>query len=71
MPSFADKYETEATYKHSHHAAVLVEIEGESYWIPDSQIDDDSEIYLNCNMEAGTEATIVMSEWIAEEKGLI
>lgn len=46
-------------------AAILVEIEGEDYWIPKSQIHDDSEVY-----KRDTSGTLVISEWIATEKGL-
>jgi hypothetical protein len=45
--------------------ACLVLIEGEEYWIPQSQIDDDSEVW-----EKNDEGTLVISEWIAEQKGL-
>ncbi|MGD2215169.1 MAG: hypothetical protein PVJ64_00380 [Gemmatimonadales bacterium] len=49
-------------------AAVLVEIDEEEYWIPYSQIHDDSEI---CSQsERGEEGQIIISEWIAEQKGL-
>jgi hypothetical protein len=46
-------------------AALLVEIEGETFWIPKSQIHDDSEVY-----KADTEGTLVIPLWLAEEKGL-
>lgn len=45
--------------------AILVRIEEEEHWIPRSQIDDDSEVY-----EAGHEGELVVSQWIADEKGL-
>ena len=45
-------------------------VEGVEYseplWIPKSQIDDDSEVYA-----AGTSGTLIVSEWIATEKGLL
>jgi hypothetical protein len=47
-------------------AALLVNIEGEEMWIPKSQIDDDSEVY-----KKDTEGTLVITEWIAKQKGLI
>jgi hypothetical protein len=47
-------------------AAILVEIEGEEYWIPKSQIHDDSEVY-----QEGTSGQLVISQWIAEQKGLV
>jgi hypothetical protein len=46
--------------------AIEVDIDGVLYWIPQSQVDDDSEIWEN-----GQEGTLVVSEWIAKEKGLI
>ncbi len=45
--------------------ALLCEIDGAHHWIPQSQIDDDSEIW-----KAGDEGDLVISEWIAIEKGL-
>lgn len=47
-------------------SAVLCEIDGEQIWIPKSQIDDDSEVWEN-----GQEGVLVMTEWIAEQKGLL
>lgn len=47
--------------------ALLVVIEDEEYWIPQSQIDDDSEVYDDNEHREGT---LVISEWIAEKKGL-
>lgn len=35
-------------------------------WIPKSQIDDDSEVY-----KLGTFGKLVITEWIATEKGLV
>jgi len=54
------------TVKRDTEKALLVVIEGEEFWIPKSQIDDDSEVY-----KADTEGTLVITEWIAKEKGLI
>ena len=45
--------------------AILVEIDGEEHWIPLSQIDDDSEVY-----QEGDEGVLVISHWIAVQKGL-
>jgi hypothetical protein len=45
--------------------ALLVEIDGDEHWIPKSQIDDDSEVY-----QEGDEGELVVSLWIAEQKGL-
>ena len=41
-------------------------IDGRGVWIPQSQIDDNSEIW-----EAGDEGTLIISQWIAEQKGLV
>lgn len=46
--------------------AVLVIIEGDEYWIPQSHIDDDSEVW-----KKGDEGTLVITQYIAEKKGLI
>ena len=47
-------------------AALLCNIEGEEIWIPKSQITDDSEVY-----KADTEGDLVITEWLAEQKGLV
>lgn len=48
--------------------AILVEADGfdEPTWIPQSQIDDDSEVYGK-----GDEGTLVISEWFARKQGWI
>lgn len=46
--------------------AILVAIDGKDYWIPQSQVDDDSEVWC-----AGDYGTLVISEWIAEQKGIL
>jgi hypothetical protein len=46
--------------------ALLVIIDEETYWIPKSQIHDDSEVYA-----LGCSGVLVISEWIAEQKGLL
>lgn len=46
-------------------AAILVEIGEEEVWIPKSQIDDDSEVYKD-----GDEGTLVITAWIAKQKGI-
>lgn len=52
---------------HETEAALLCEIDGQQVWIPKSQIDDDSEVY-NAATSGGT---LVVSQWIAEQKGLV
>lgn len=49
--------------------AILVKIKDadeEQYWIPKSQIDDESEVY-----QENDEGKLVISAWIAEQKGLL
>lgn len=48
-------------------AALLCEIEGQEHWIPKSQIHDDSEVY---DGDSNSTGTLVVSEWIAKQKGL-
>ncbi len=49
--------------------ALLIEIDGnEGVWIPKSQIDDDSEVFDD---EANAEGVLIVSEWIAIQKGLV
>lgn len=46
--------------------ALLVAVDGKEVWIPQSQIDDDSEVF-----EVGNRGELVVSQWIAEQKGLV
>jgi hypothetical protein len=46
--------------------AALLVIDGDEYWIPQSQIEDESEVW-----KKGDEGTLVISEWIAEQKGIM
>ncbi len=46
--------------------ALLVAVDGKEVWIPQSQIDDNSEVY-----EPGTRGELVISQWFAEQKGLV
>lgn len=48
-------------------AALLVRMDdGSEVWFPKSQIHDDSEVY-----KAGTDGKLVVTAWIAEQKGLV
>lgn len=47
-------------------SALLCMINGEQHWIPKSQIHDDSEVYND-----DTEGELVVSQWIAEQRGLV
>jgi len=68
MPDFRDQvvriddcWAVRATEK-----AVLVRLpDGQQVWFPQSQIDDASEVWRE-----GDEGTLVVSEWIAEQKEL-
>ncbi len=51
--------------KHSSDDAILVVIEGDEYWIPNSQVHDDSEVWRK-----GDEGELVITDWWAEKKGL-
>jgi len=46
--------------------AIKVVIDGEAHWIPQSQIHDDSEVW-----KKGDEGELVVTQWIAEQKGLV
>lgn len=47
-------------------AALLIRIDGAEHWIPKSQISDDSEIW-----KQGDKGMLVVTEWIATQKGLV
>ncbi len=49
-------------------AALLCVIDGEEHWIPKSQVDDESEVFDD---QDNKEGTLVISEWIATQKGLV
>lgn len=67
MPSFANKARFPgARVIRATKAAILVDVEGEEYWIPQSQVDDDSEIW-----KQGDEGELVVSEWFAGRAGLV
>ena len=68
MPTFIDRYEFPDTkVLRQTPKAILVEIPDcdEALWIPQSQVDDESEVW-----EEGQEGTLIISQWIAQEKGL-
>lgn len=45
--------------------AILVAVNGSEHWIPKSQLHDDSEVYAK-----GDTGKLVMSKWIAKQRGL-
>ncbi len=63
------KWQGTVTVLHATEAALKVDYEGEEMWIPFSQIDDDSEIYKKD--QVGETGELVISEWMAKQKGLI
>ena len=66
-----DKIEFDVKFLHQTSMAVLVNYDGKEYWVPDSQIDEDSEVYAGCKLERGEAATLVCSEWLATERGMV
>lgn len=67
MPSFPERVEFEGSKALADSPlAVLCEIGETRIWIPQSQIDDDSEV-----SKKGDEGTLIVSEWIAIQKGLV
>jgi hypothetical protein len=66
MPEFKEKTRIDdVTILRTTDMAVVCEIDGSEFWIPQSQIDDDSEVW-----EEGDEGMLVISKWIADQKGL-
>lgn len=45
--------------------ALRVIIEGDTHWVPKSQVSDNSEVY-----KEGDEGTLVLNPWFAEKEGL-
>lgn len=67
MPDFHNKASfPDVTCVRQSDAAILCCIDGKEIWIPQSQVDDSSEVY-----EAGQEGELVVSQWIAEQKKLV
>lgn len=46
--------------------ALLVRIDEKDYWVPKSQVHDDSEVW-----KARQEGKFIVSEWFAEKKGWV
>jgi len=69
MPDFGEKVVRieDVHCRKATEKAICVKIPelGIDQWIPQSQIDDDSEVY-----KEGDVGTLVISEWIAEKKEL-
>jgi len=52
--------------KHATEKALLCLIRGEEVWVPRSQIDESSEVQDDLN---ASEGDLVVTQWIAEQKG--
>jgi hypothetical protein len=48
-------------------AALLCVIDGDEFWIPKSHVHDDSEVF---DEDVNSEGKLIISEWIAQQKGL-
>lgn len=68
MPEFKQTCEYRAEVKVKTGAALLAIIDDDEHWIPFSQICDSSEITEDSDV--GDEGSLIVSEWIALEKGL-
>lgn len=67
MPTFNDTAEfSDVTCDVETALAIHVNINGQRLWIPQKQIDDRSEVW-----KRGDRGTLVISQWIAEQKGLV
>ncbi len=60
------RFENIAGVERQSDKAILVTVKGKKVWIPKSEIHDDSEVY---SVKNGT-GTLIISEWIAKQKGL-
>jgi hypothetical protein len=63
------KYSNKVSFVTETGMAVLVDHDGDEYWIPKSMIDEDSEIYAGHS--SGDEGELIIPEWLAMEKGMI
>jgi len=71
MPRNREVEEFEVTYLTETDQAVLVDLDGTEHWIPNSQIDDDSEVYVGCGLLRGDPGKLVCSVWLATQKGMV
>jgi hypothetical protein len=60
-----DLFRSHAVAKRATAQALLVSVDGEDYWLPQSAIHEDSEVW-----KAGDEGELVISQWWAEKKGM-
>jgi len=66
MADFKNKVELNCIVEAETDKALLCNFGDKKEWIPLSQVDDDSEVY-----QTGDEGVLIISEWIATQKGLI
>lgn len=68
MAEFREKYVFEGTAiaKMGTPKALFVETDVGEFWVPKSQIDDDSDVH-----DSGHEGQLVVSEWWAKQKELV
>jgi hypothetical protein len=71
MAPISDKTELDVIFMTETDLAVLVYYDGIEYWIPDSQIHEDSECFVGCQLDRGESCTLVCSEWILKQKGIM
>jgi hypothetical protein len=66
--SDADVHVENVHCKHMTEKALLCRIGKEDMWIPRSQVREESEVLDDLN---ASEGTLIISHWIASEKGLV
>lgn len=67
-----DYIEIDGFYVHHTGDAVLIKVDRTEYWIPRSQISDDSWREIDRgSFDRGDKIKLEMTEWIATEKGLV
>ena len=65
MPEFQNKVSIEDVLcVRQTDKAILVVVDGAEEWVPQSQIDEDSEVW-----QEGDEGTLIVSGWFAEKMG--
>jgi hypothetical protein len=68
MPTFDERVEIDGV-RCLHRTAAAILVDGPEFedpiWIPQSQVDDDSEVW-----KRGQEGKLVISAWFAREKGI-
>jgi hypothetical protein len=62
--------ELEVQYITQTEQAVLIDYDNEEYWIPQSQIDPDSEVFVGCDLDRGDQAMLICTRWIAQKTGM-